>query len=85
MPTFQIEQYELHATTYRVEANSEAEAIDKLFEGEGEIVDGSQIYIEVADDFGLPADEYPDLVRELAALGVTTGDLIPSVRSIEEV
>ena len=31
MPTFEIEQYELHAQTYRIEAASEAEAIKRLF------------------------------------------------------
>ncbi len=30
VPTYQIEQYELHVMKYRVEAGSEAEAIDKL-------------------------------------------------------
>ena len=31
MPTFEIEQYEVHAQKYRVEADSEAEAIKMLF------------------------------------------------------
>ena len=30
MPTFEIEQYEIHAMKYRVEAASEAEAIAKV-------------------------------------------------------
>ena len=30
MPTYQIQQYEIHAMRYRVEAASEAEAIAKL-------------------------------------------------------
>lgn len=30
MPVYEIEQYELHSLKYRVEANSEAEAIAKL-------------------------------------------------------
>ena len=85
MPTFEIEQYELHTAKYRIEANSEGEALGKLYEGEGELVEDSMEFIEVADDYGLPADEFPDLVRALAKLGVTTGDVIPSVRSIDEV
>ena len=33
MPTYEIEQYELHTMKYRVEASNEAEAIKKLFDG----------------------------------------------------
>ena len=85
MPTYEIEQYELHATKYLVEACSKAEAIAKLFEGKGEPVEESQEFIEVADDYGLPADEYPEFVRELAKLGVSgIDDVIPSIRSIDE-
>ena len=36
--TYEIEQYELHTMKYRVEAATEAEAIAKLFDGEGEAV-----------------------------------------------
>jgi len=83
---YEIEQYELHTMKYRVEAASEAEAIAKLFDGEGEAVDNSLEYIEVADNFGLPADEYPELANALRDLGVSVGDaVIPSIRSIEEV
>ena len=38
MPTYEIEQYELHAMKYHVEAATEAEAIAKLFQGEAEPV-----------------------------------------------
>ena len=36
MPVFEIEQYELHTMKFRVEAANEAEAIAKLFGGDGE-------------------------------------------------
>jgi len=86
MPTFEIEQYELHCMKYRVEAASEAEAIKRLFDGEAEPVEQSQDYIEVADDFGLPTDEYRELADELRALGVPVGEaVIPSIRNIERV
>jgi len=84
MPTYEIEQYELHVSKYRVQANSEDEALAKLFAGEGEPVDQSQEFIEVADDYGLPADEFPELVWQLTKLGVVVGDVIPSIRSVEE-
>jgi len=83
---YEIEQYELHTTKFRVEAASEAEAIKKLFDGEADVVDDGQEYIEVAEDFGLPVDEYRDLADELRTLGVPVGDVvIPSIRSIEEI
>ena len=84
--TYEIEQYELHTMKYRVEAATEAEAIAKLFDGEGEAVCNSLEYIEVAEDFGLPADEHADLAEALQKLGVSVGDaVIPSIRSIEKV
>ena len=83
--TYEIEQYELHTMKYRVEAATEAEAIAKLFQGEGEAVDNSLEYIEVAEDFGLPADEYPDLAGALREQSIWVDAVIPSIRSIEKV
>ena len=86
MPTYEIEQYEIHTSKYRVEANSEGEALAKLFAGKAELVEESQEFIEVADDYGLSADEFPELVQELGKHGVTgIGDVIPSIRSVKEV
>ena len=85
MPTFEIEQYELHAMKYRVEAADEAEAIAKLFAGEGEAVDDSQDFIEVADDYGLPVEEHPELAEALRKRGITVENVIPSIRNIEAV
>jgi hypothetical protein len=70
----------------RVEAKTAAEAIQKLFNGENEPVDDSPKYVEVAEDIGLSVDEYRKLADELRALGVSVGhDVIPSIRSIEEI
>ena len=86
MARYEIEQYELHVMKYRVEADTEAEAIAKLFEGEAEPVEQSQEYVEVAEDFGLPVDDDQDLADELRALGVPVGEaVIPSIRSIVRV
>ena len=86
MPTFEIEQYELHVQRYRVEAKNEAEAIAKLFQGEADPIDNSLELIEVADDYGMPVDENRELAEQLRTLGVTIGDdIIPSIRSCEEV
>jgi hypothetical protein len=84
MPTFEIEQYELHAMKYRVEAANEAEALSKLYQGEAEPVEQSQDFIEVADEYGLPADEHPDLAEALRKKGISVDAVIPSIRSIEK-
>ena len=86
MPTYEVEQYELHAMKYRVEAATKAEAIAKLFQGEAEPVCQSQDFIEIAEDFGLPAEECRDLAEALRALGVfVNGAVIPSIRSVKQV
>jgi len=85
MPTYEIEQYELHAMKYRVEAASKAEAITLLFAGEAEPVEQSQDMIEVANDYGLPADEHRELAEALRKQGIPVDAVIPSIRSIEEV
>jgi hypothetical protein len=83
MPTYEIEQYELHTMKYRIEARNEAEAIAKLFDGDGEPVKGSLEYIEICDDRGLPADEHQDLAEQLHEMGIPIDEaVIPSVRSI---
>ncbi len=83
---YEIEQYELHSMKYRIEAATEAEAVARLFQGEAEPVCQGLQYVEVAEDYGLPVDEYPELVKALRKLGVWAGDaVIPSIRSIEQV
>lgn len=83
MPVYEIEQYELHTQKYRVEADSEAEAIAKLFNGEADTLDGSLEFIEVSDDFGMSRDDNLDLAKSLWAIDVFCTEVIPSVRSIE--
>lgn len=85
MPTFEIEQYELHAMTYRVEAANEAEAIAKVFNGTAMPVDNGLEYIEVAEEFGMPAEEYREPTEALRDLGISVDVVIPSIRSVEEV
>jgi hypothetical protein len=86
MPLYAIEQYEIHGQTYEVEANSAAEAIQKLFDGKAQAVDNGLELIEVCDDLGLPTDEFRDLADELRALGVEVDDcIIPSIRSVDQI
>ena len=84
--TYEIEQYELHTSKYRVEACSAAEAIELLFAGGGILIDNSLEFIEVADDFGLCVDDELELCEELRALGLSVkGGVIPSIREINEI
>jgi len=85
MPIFEIEQYETHIQRYRVTAKSKAKAIKKLFDGEADVIDSSQELVEVCDVLGLRADEHQDLAKELRSLGIKFDDVIPSIRSVEEV
>lgn len=85
MPTYEIEQYELHVQKYRVEAADEADAIAKLFQGEADAIDNSLEYVEVADEYGMPVDQNQTLVDQLHKLGIATDTIIPSIRTIEKV
>ena len=86
MPSYEIEQYEVHAQTYRVKANSEAEALKMLFDGQADPVGNRLDYIAVCEDLGLPVEEYRELADQLHSLGVSlTERVIPSIRSIERV
>ena len=86
MPQYEIEQYETHTQKYRIEADSEAEAIAKLFKGHAEPVDDSLEYVEVCEDRGLPADEHREFADELRQLGVPVDEaIIPSIRSVVRV
>ena len=86
MPTFEIEQYEIHSQTYRIEAKTEAEAIKRLLDGEAEAVDNGLEYVQVAEELGLPVEQFPDLADELRTLGVSVDeDIITSIRRIEQI
>lgn len=86
MPVYAIQQYELHVTTYRIEADDPADAIVKLLDGEAEPMDDSQEYVEIAEERGLFVSDNPELAAKLRTLGVPVDDrIIPSIRSIEVV
>lgn len=86
MPRFRIEQYELHAYEYDVEADDEAHAIQMLFDGAAEPTGNPPEYIETADDHGLPVEQHQQLADQLRQLGIQVGEsVIPSIRSIKRV
>ena len=79
---FQIQQYELHVATYEIDASSSAEAIKRLFEGDGDMLDGSE-FVGTCRDTGMSLDEHPQLAVDLRRLGVEIrGSILPSIRRI---
>lgn len=85
MPTFEVEQYEIHSMKYQVEASSEAEAIIKVLAGEADAVDNSLEFIEVAEEFGMSTEGAESIVKELIQLGESVlEDFISSVRGVKQ-
>ena len=87
MPKFIIEQYELHSQKHEVEADSVAEAIIKLFDGDGTPVDNGLEYIEVAEDYAQADLFSPDQLEKINENHTVDWDdaSVPSIRGIEEI
>lgn len=86
---FVIEQYETHTQKYEVEADDKAQALSKLFSGQGRAVDNSSELVEVNFDAGMSIESIDDDAAEkirdvLDAFGHECDSRIPSIRSIEE-
>jgi type III secretion system FlhB-like substrate exporter len=82
---FEIEQYELHCATYEVEARSAAEAIQKLFNGDGNPHCGSE-FIDACKEVGIAVADAPNLVDELRKRGVELANsIIPSIRAVRRI
>ena len=86
MPLYEIEQLELYAQGYLVRADSEADALERFFHGEGKQNLTSIEFAGMANNYGLSLTERPDLASELMDRGVINGDdiVVPSIRSIRE-
>lgn len=93
MPYYEVERYELQASTVRIKADNMVEAVTKVLEGEGTEIDGSLVYIEPAERYGMQAGEYfteeeceqlfkAQVVDEDAAS--TMDAMIPSIRKVVE-
>jgi hypothetical protein len=85
MAIYEIEQYEIHAYTYHVEAPNKAHAIEKLFRGDCEPQEGIPQYIGPSEDLGLPVSE--SFAEKLEQLGIQVedGSYLPSIRSIRKI
>ena len=72
---------------YLVKADSEADALERFFRGEGKQNLTSIEFAGMANDYGLSLTERPDLASELMDRGVIKSDdtIVPSIRSIREV
>ena len=86
--TFTIQQYELHASFFTIEAQDKAEAILKVLSGEAEMDNGGSDYIEPAEDFyqphlGLTDEEVRKLEKAGHPLNEDGG--LPSIRAVEKV
>lgn len=80
---YEVEQYELHASKYRVNADSKAQAIQMVLDGQGDMVDNSTEFIGVGDN-GLPLEQ--SIIEDCEALGIVTIDnTVPSIREVNEV
>lgn len=84
---YEVTQYEIHFQRYRVDAKSEAEAVQKVLDGDGSLIPSTseESYLESAEDLGMSADDNKELADELRELGIAVGDIIPTIRSVEQV
>ena len=69
-----------------IEAATEAGPSPSRFQGQ-QLVCQDQEFTEVAEDFGLPVEEYLELAAALRQLGAMRGkdEVIPSIHSIERI
>jgi hypothetical protein len=88
---FEVELYELHSAKVRVHAKDKAEAILRALEAKSEPVDDSGEYIEMADGYGVFANDAglaltkEELAKVTKELGIKPCESIPAVRQVEEV
>jgi len=73
-----VEQYEIHIATLEVEAETKAEAIAKVWKGEGNLVRTE--YSSVCEDLGMDIDE--ETRKQLEAIGHDADFWAPSIHSV---
>ena len=78
MPKYYVEQYELYYSTYAVEADSAAKAVEAQLNGEGELVDDSNEYLEAAEMYGT----YPKNLCEGVEHLVNVCEFVPGIRQV---
>ena len=86
MRKFHVEVYEIHASTYEVDAENEVSACEIVNDAGGELI-ASDGYLFQAEDIGMPADDLPDdLIDRFIDAGLLKEDgFVSGIRSIKEV
>ena len=84
MPLYEIVQIRALYPRLSGRADSEADALERFFRGEGKQDLTSIEFAGMSNDYGLSLTERPDLASELLDRGVIKGDdtFVPSIRSI---
>ena len=90
MAFYEVDQYELYFQSYQVEAESEADAIAKVLNGDPEEMDemGELEYVGLANDYGILVDcnqELVDAIRLHDPSIQIKGVVISSIRDVREV
>ena len=82
---FDVQQYELHIVTLQVVADDPADAVAKVFAGEGEATNFE--FAGIANDHGMSIDEDRDLTDQLFDRGIIKPghSIIPSIRGVRQV
>jgi hypothetical protein len=81
MPSYIIEQYEIHSSKYEVEADNIRDAISKMEDGDAVLVDMNTEYIEIPDNIGMSVDMLDE--KDFNSLEIPEGEFIPGIRSIK--
>ena len=84
MPKFIVERYELHMTEHEVAADNPAQAVKRLLSPTSLSVNqvDCSTFLEVAEQYGMSAQENQELASELRQLGVPVSDIIPGIRQV---
>ena len=78
MAKFRVQQYEVHIATYEIEAKNAADAIGKIYDGQGELIETE--YVETDETRGMPVGNLSSKeARELDA-----HDFVSTIASVTE-
>lgn len=85
MPSYQVEQYELHVVRHFItRASCAADAIEQVFREESQRVDDCSEFLELANAYGVVLSA--EIIEELRRPGMTLFEQrVPSIRSLQEV
>lgn len=85
MKKYRVEQYELYAQTYEVEAENKIDALKRLFDGQGSIISNGLDFVQVATEYFQPNLFSSDELNAIDTFCTIEDDCVPSIRSIIEI